>query len=546
MTERKTGISNCFKSCYGGSKDEYPEFLDSIKTRFEEAIAGKNPLFITNFTTELFGLFLSKLPEEARQYYTCTACRHFVNDFGRLVTVSSKGGLESALWDDEETPEFFKAAVRAVKASVLKQKIQGVFLSDFGVLGRPVTEGFPRGTQWTHMSVELPTDRVNRDRLLNASQAMALKHEEFKMLISGLLEYPINAVEQAVNLLQTDALYRSEKCLGIAQWLLNLHKKRAATQNAKTRENLVWLMVATAPEGFCHIKSSMIGTLLDDIVAGLPFESVKKKFAEKMDPLQYQRPQAAASGGNIAQAEHIVEKLGIRRSLFRRYARLEELQTLWKPFPTRLSDLGEQTGVFSHLYSKPEKKSGLIPPTITITWRKFLETVIPSAQGMMFLVKTHDVFTALVTAQYADAPPIIQWDKEERRNPFSWYVYNGESLCRQWGLTPGYTQVTGICYQPSMWYENMGHQGKSVCLILKGARDMNHDKCGLALFPEILKSELHQVRATIEAYSRGEHIQGYEDSTACGIRLQGGQTWDATVQVKTAVGTAVYKLDRWD
>lgn len=34
-----------------------------------------------------------------------------------------------------------------------------------------------------------------------------------------------------------------------------------------------------------------------------------------MNPLQYQRPQAAPSAGNVAQAERIVEKLGIANSL---------------------------------------------------------------------------------------------------------------------------------------------------------------------------------------------------------------------------------------
>lgn len=53
----------------------------------------------------------------------------------------------------------------------------------------------------------------------------------------------------------------------------------------------------------------MIGTLLDDIASGMSFDSVSRRFAEKMHPLQYQRPQAAPSAGNIAQAEKIVEKL---------------------------------------------------------------------------------------------------------------------------------------------------------------------------------------------------------------------------------------------
>ena len=47
-----------------------------------------------------------------------------------------------------------------------------------------------------------------------------------------------------------------------------------------------------------------------------------------MDPLKYQRPQVTPGTGNVARAEEIVEKLGIATSLKRRFARLEELQTI--------------------------------------------------------------------------------------------------------------------------------------------------------------------------------------------------------------------------
>ena len=40
---------------------------------------------------------------------------------------------------------------------------------------------------------------------------------------------------------------------------------------------------------------------------------------------------------------------------------------------------------------------------------------------------------------------------------------------------------------------------------------------GCALFPEIIRSELHGVRSVIEAYSKRNGISGYSDASACGI-----------------------------
>jgi hypothetical protein len=377
------------------------------------------------------------------------------------------------------------------------------------------------------------------------NEVTAEKKADYTILMNGLVEYPLEAVEQAVTLLKSESLYRSEKTLGVAEWFRDLRVKRAGTKNGKIKENLTWLAVATAPPGYVHVKSSMIGTLLDDIVAGLPFESVSRRFAEKMHPLQYQRPQAAPTSGNIERAEKIVEKLGIQKSLVRRFARLDEIPTIWKPVEEVNPENG--SGVFSHLKAKDKKEVPKMElPTKTMTWVKFLDTVLPTAKSIEFYVKSVDNFSAILTAQHEDAPPILQWDSEERRNPFSQYVYNMGSGCNSWNLAIGYCKVTGVCYQPSMWQDGFDHQSKSVFFLLDGAKDTRYKTSGNAIFPETLKVELREIRSTIEAYSQSAEIYGYEAASACGVRLQYGSTWDVRVRVASEAGVATYKLDRWD
>lgn len=530
-------ITSNFTTKYVNDNDRYPEFRESIKSRFNSIAGNGIPLFTTD-SEGLFDLFLDSLPQEARQHYTCKACRNFVNRYGGLVTVSDNGEITSVLWDGNDTPEFFAPSVKAIKNIVLKSKITGVFLSENNVLGQPIAGN------WNHMSVTLPSEMVFCSRLKNAGQEMAEKKEDYRILIAGLLEYSTDVVEQAVTLLKTESLYRSEKCLGVAEWLKDIHTRRS--NNSRNRDNIAWLAVATAPPGFCHIKSSMIGTLLDDIAAGLSYESVSRRFAEKMHPLHYQRPQAAPSAGNIAQAEKIVEKLGIQKSFVRRFARLDEIEKVW----TQKEERGDtkRGGIFSHLVTKNKKEHRKMDvPPITMTWKKFSETVLPFAESIEFLVKNGtDYYSAILTASYEDAPPILQWDTEEKRNPFSWYVYTDGSSYSRWGLSTGYCKVTGVCLQPSMWNGNFEHQGKAVIFILDGAKDKRDENAGNALFPETLKSELREIRSTIEAYSRSASIEGYEEASACGIRLQYGSNWDSVFRVTTNTGTVLYKLDRWD
>jgi len=67
------------------------------------------------------------------------------------------------------------------------------------------------------------------------------------------------------------------------------------------------------------------------------------------------------------------------------------------------------------------------------------------------------------------------------------------------------------------------------------------------LYPSILKRELYEVRATIESYSKSTRIDGNEDVDACGLIIQDSdKNLSVKLRVVTDVGTALYKIDRWD
>jgi len=432
------------------------------------------------------------------------------------------------MWQGD-VPEMFRPSVEAMRRAIENAKVSGVFLSKEKLLGTPITG------EWTHMHAILP--RAFQERLHTAHEVMAEKKADFILLKTSMNEYPIEALNQALLLLRADALYRSEKVLGVAEWFHELHSACQSQKNGKLRDGLIWRAVALAPPGYCHMKNTMIGTLLDDIVSGMSLEDVGRRFAAKMHPLQYQRPQAAPSEGSIKRAEEIVAKLGIERSLVRRFARLDEVQAVWRP----IDCLPEQTaGVFSHLVPKGKAEIRTDAPQVTITWKKFAETVLPDAMSMELAVPSRGNFMAMLTAEHMDAPPIIQWDSPDHRNPFSWYLYSGGSFASNWGISPGWCKVAGICLRPSGWQEGYDHQGNGAIFLLEGAKDAKKNQ-GNALFPEILKADLREVRSVIEAYSKRAEIRGYEEASACGVMYEG-----SVVRVISKLGTATYKIDRWD
>lgn len=516
--------------------DHFLEFRAAIDAQFQKCLQEEKAVFHTTAQHKgLYQMFLNVLPAEAQQTYQCYACKCFVNHYGGLATVNEDGTLQPVLWK-AKVPDFFTKAIQILAEAVCTSQITGMFFTDKETLGIQEAGGF------LHLCAKVPVSHVSRNKLRTVNQLAEEKQEEYKMLCRALQEYPLSAIQQAVSLLESDRLYQSEQFLGVAVWLKELSANLEQTKGKQKRVNKLWKAVAEAPTGFCHIRAGMVGTLLDDIINGLEFDSIRRRFEEKTHPLKYQRPQAAPTAGNIEQAEKIVEKLGLQPSLERRFARLDEVQALWRPTEPAVSASG---GVFSHLIPKSKKMMRL--PESKITWRKFSESVLPKAKEIFYQVtEGKQMFGAILTAQHEDAPPILRWDSAEHRNPFSWYVYVEGSTCKVWDLKPGPVKVTAICNQPSMWTDSHGYQGGAVFLLLEGARDTTYKSASNGLFPIFLRRDLFEIRATIEAYSKKATISGYDNASACGLRLEEGSTWNARVQVTTEDTIADYILDRWD
>ncbi len=519
--------------------DRYSEVLAGVQRHFAVTVAESPQLFQTD-APALWDTYLDNAPPGTRQFRNCNACRSFINRFGGLVTISATGEIASAVWPRTAPPQY-AAAIRAMRRIVECSNVTGVFRSE------DPAWGIARTGVWTHFAVVPPPAIRWSHPLTTAGQEMAAKTEDFKMLRRALEDFSIADVRQAHALLSAEALYRSEKVLGVARWLLELHEvlvdKRGRGAHMRAQANLVWRAVAAAPPGYAHVRSGMIGTLLEDIAAGLPFEDVKRKFAEKMNPTQYLRPQAGPSAGNAVQADAIVRRLESAGALGRRFARLADVQALWLPTPAPKQR--PVSGVFGHLVS-PARAVAMTTgaPAKIMTWAKFRATVLPTAEEIEFSVPYHRLpYTAMVTAKDPRAPNLLQWD-----NPVSHYVYVNGSSPNQWNLRGGaYHRVSAVVLRPWMWTDEtkFAHHGEGVLFALEGAFDTAHAHSG-GMFPEQMRAEYHGVRRTLEAHFRNAVIEGKGEAEVCGISLVKGSTWNLDFRVTSRGVRTDYKLDRWD
>lgn len=510
---------------------DYSALLIGVRASFAATPVG--PLFKTDVDS-LNDLYLGSLPSE-RQVHNCHCCKRFIEVYGGLVSISESGETQPVMWNPETVPEFYRPAFQAMHDQVRRARVTSVFLT------KQTTWGTPETGTWSHMSAVPPASLVYRERALTAGQAMAASRENFKTVAAALGDFTAPMLDEALRLLRAEALARSEKFIAPVQWLRTLHDR----PKGRKGENILWRAIGSAPEGYCHPRASVVGSLLEDIAAGLPFADIKARFDAKLGPLLYQRPQAAPTAGNIKAAEEMVAKLGLAPSLERRYARLDELQPMWTPAtPSAPAPAG---GVFGHIKPK-DAASSVLPvdmPPVTMTWDKFTRTVLTSAERLEILVPSIGRFIGLTTAANADAPPILKWDREDERNPVAWYVYHRGSPATQWGLRGGsWTKVNAITPLPTMWGSRPSpFLGEGMVLVIDGAADTRTDS-GNALFPECLRDDLHGIRSVVEAYSRTAVLGGRE-MAAAGYDIRKGAA-DCTLRAFAGGAWTCYRIDRWD
>ena len=471
--------------------EEYQKFEKLIAKRIADH---DGPLFTTDVNPDaLWGAYLYGMPENRRQHYNCNCCRRFIRKYGSLAAINAAAiASYSPLWTAPHgVPDFFRSSASVMADLVERAKITGVFYDDETTWGTPKTRDKAIGSFWTHLHGK--GNAKPNNKTLTASQAMAEKLEDFGMLKRAIDDYRLSTIQQAITILKADVLDRSEKTIGVAEWFAKVHDMNT---------NQLWLAVATAPAGFAHIRSSMIATLLDEIQAGSEIEGIKKRWAEKMHPLAYRRPTAPPKAGAIVAAEKLVEKMGIERSLERRYATLNDVQSfLWNSRPERVP---YTSGVFGHLKGRVGGRFPGIPVNAgSMTWHKFERDILPGVTKLEVKLDSPGNYYGLVTATHKDAPNIMQWD-----NTVSSYVYTSGSVPSRWSLFGEWGKVSSVFLGPWAWAdrEKCKNHPNQVYFSIEGCRDQANP--GLALFPEIIRSEYHSMSSVIEAHSKKGRISG--------------------------------------
>lgn len=513
------------------SPDEFDIFAEEVRGMVDACFTRQ--WFRSSVNPDaLWEAYLSGFDDsEIRQQHNCHCCKTFIKKYGGLVYIQGTE-LHPVVWPTYTDTKLYTEPLNNMLKLFNDCNITYPFITTQKELGKPLD---PSG--WTHFWVKggglgsLHSVKPNKEAAELATNKRMI--EEF--LPSTSLEM-FSLVCEA---LKGDSIVSREKHQFMANWLKSAKRKYTSLNTHAERRNYLWHLATTSPTGFCHAKNTVVGMFIQDLQAGKSVDEARHRLNAAMCPLQYQRPQAAPTAGNIRVAERLIAELGLERSLERRMATLEDIQEyVWTP----AAMTEEQRGVFSHLLQKTKKLE--IPSDSyinNVSWSVFARDVLPEARGMRVKMSETLPFYGLTAAVHPDAHPLFQWDSLEHRNSVAWYTYSMGSRPAQWGLAAGeWVEVVGVIRRPDLWNGRKGEKDDIRLFLVAGAKD-THNR-SLALFPETLRRELYEVRSTIEAHSRSGKLQEVE-KPACAVAVAGRMP--VLIEVAGEVLRRYYRIDRW-
>lgn len=159
------------------------------------------------------------------------------------------------------------------------------------------------------------------------------------LLYSLTQRWDLPVIEEAKRMIDHDILNRAIKYKHIINDFYTIKLKitnESLFKDTRKLSNLCWFYSAYSKyDELCSINSTMVGYLMDNIKHYIGRidqiyirDRIIRKWNEKMSGTNYMCPKSAPTNMEIDRAEETIAKLGLENSLNRRYAIVDDLDTI--------------------------------------------------------------------------------------------------------------------------------------------------------------------------------------------------------------------------
>ncbi len=367
--------------------------------------------------------FINGLPAELQPEYTCNACRSFLQHFGGLVVITP-GGRQS-IWDFE-APAPFDKIVKELHELAMSFPIRDVLIAETPKLGIDHNNGLNAAGEvvtWHHLSAVLPRQlvtRVGADTTIDTLRGEIRTRKQ--TLKRALTELKSNAVQTVLELIAQGSLYKGEENQHLVQKFAGLQAQYALIAREQDQDDFCWQKAAVkANEQVCGIRTTSIGTLIEELSEGKTLDNAVTAYEKKTAPENYKRPKALVTQAQIDKAERDLQDLGLTSALHRRFANFHDLDVtnclfIDRSSPGAVSVLGSMLGDMAAVNPKTLAKME------SVTLDTFIHQILPTATKVEYLLENrHEPnLMSLITSLNQTDPTLFKWN-----NNFSWSYNNG-------------------------------------------------------------------------------------------------------------------------
>ena len=405
----------------------FRSFNELMQCNFKDLYKTHDFIFTTETNKDnLWELYLDSFPSGTNEIYRerrefdCSCCRHFIKQFGNVVFIVDNKLI--SIWDFKTNDIKYSTVIKQLSKYVKSKSVQDVYLSNEKRMG--TAYNFEEGEttkKWEHFFIDLPNKFINTNR-----DTIPEKKNEYRtgkqVFERSLNEISQEAIETVTDLIAQNSLYKGNEWKSVLTKFLFLYKKYHKLRTLKEKNNFCWINSAIEGGVISKIKNHSIGTLLMDISDGTDLNESVKKYEAIVAPANYKRPKAIFTKKMLEEAKNKIEELGLKDSLQRRYAILEDVNINNVLFANRdvVSRL-QSNDVFEEMEQEIAINPKSFDKVEEIPVKDFIENVLPTTISMeiYFENKHSSNMVSLIAPFKKDSKTMFKWN-----NNFSW-AYSG-------------------------------------------------------------------------------------------------------------------------
>ena len=392
-----------------------------------QRIVKSGPVFVASVTGDrLYDAYLAAFPQgtnlifKQKTEHDCSCCKSFVRHVGNVVNVADDGTVRT-IWDDaaKNAPTPYSHVASVLRAEVLAHPIGGLFRVSvketcFGATtSRSQDPDTKKVSTWNHFHTgPIPSEL----RAASPGQVCGDYATTVAVFERGLTELSPEALETVLSLIDGNNLYRGEEHRGAVAKFQKAQRAYLALPE-KDRRTFAWVHAADPAARF---RNTVIGTLVQDMSAGVELEAAVRAFESKVAPQNYKRTTSLVTPAMVKKAMETIQSLDMENALERRFAVMGDISVndvLWVDGAARPLMKGGIGDVLMAHAKSTHVSNGLAPNAENISIDDFMARVLTTAAGMEFLFKNEHVGNLMALTAPVNPEPrqLFKWT-----NDFAW------------------------------------------------------------------------------------------------------------------------------